>query len=144
MITQNLKEKKEAKICHFRNLVALANSDGKISDEEKKFICELAVKWDIDKQMAEQAIRNPGSIQFIPPSDPKEKALFIIDMAYMAAADGEVSDVEIEFCASIAAKLRVPPANIKKLVKKIKSHQTTSSDEAAFNKELMNIMGVKE
>ena len=79
-----------------RNVLVMALADGKVTDEENRFISRLRQRLDIDavqfKQLCQEVRAEPKRVKL--PSDPAEAEKALRLLVDVAAADGEITSVE--------------------------------------------------
>jgi len=81
---------------NLKNVMVLALADGQLSDEEKAYIDQLRRSLGIDedefRRLVDQVRESPKSI--VMPSDPAAAADAVRLLAELAAADGQIGDLE--------------------------------------------------
>lgn len=81
---------------HFIQLVALAQVDGRISQEEDRMLRKMALKLSITEEEAAELISNPADYNFIPPASREERYERFIHYVQLMHADGVVHPLEIK------------------------------------------------
>jgi uncharacterized tellurite resistance protein B-like protein len=91
----------------FQNLVNLAASDCRFTDEELEFLAERAQRWGIAFDDFDEAIAgvSTGQIRINLPDSKHERTELMREMIRMMAADGELADIEKRLCAVASAKM---------------------------------------
>ena len=91
----------------FHNLVSLAASDCRFTDEELEFLAERAERWGISNDEFETAIAgiSTGVAQIDLPESRHERTTLLQEMIRLMAADGELAEIEKRLCAVASAKM---------------------------------------
>lgn len=101
MKDQIYKIKKE----HFQNLIAIANADGMLDEEEKDLLYEKAHEFGINESHVDYMIDNADTLEFIIPKKVNSKEEYLTEIIYMALIDGELHDKEYAICLKISERL---------------------------------------
>lgn len=96
---------KKIKLEHFANIVAVAASDGKITDEELELLKDRAIEYGLDENDVNNLIDNAGSLEFIIPLNNVEREEQLSEAVLMSMIDGEITQKERNICLKIAEKL---------------------------------------
>jgi uncharacterized tellurite resistance protein B-like protein len=102
----------------FRNLMVMAASDGKFTDEEIDFLAKRAGKLGINDEKFGAAVKyaaNPNATLDIPPDEDQRKAL-LCEMVRMMAVDGNLAEVEKELFAVAAAMMNISTEDLDKIL----------------------------
>ena len=93
----------------FQNLVVLAASDGKFTDEEVEALAVRAERWNISPVDFNSILvgLQSGDIDLILPEGHQARIELITEMIRVMAADGELAEIEKELCATAAAKMEI-------------------------------------
>ncbi len=91
----------------FQNLVFMAASDGKFTDEEIQALAVRAESWNISNDDFDSIIvgLQSGDVDMILPETREQKTELLSEMVKIMAADGELAEVEKQLCATAAAKM---------------------------------------
>ncbi len=91
----------------FQNLVNLAASDCRFTDEELEFLAERAERWGIGFTEFEMSISDvsTGAIHIDLPESKPARIQLMQEMIRMMAADGELAEIEKRLCATASAKM---------------------------------------
>ena len=91
----------------FHNLVNLAASDGKFTDEEVRFLAERAEHWEIPKGEFESALAqiSTGNFEVKVPDSPLDRVNLMKEMIRLIASDGELADMEKHVCSLVAGRM---------------------------------------
>jgi uncharacterized tellurite resistance protein B-like protein len=97
----------DKKLALFQNLVNLAASDCRFTDEELDFLSERAERWGIGFTEFEAAIGevSGGQIHIALPESKPGRVQLMQEMIRMMAADGELAEIEKRLCATASAKM---------------------------------------
>ena len=96
---------KKIKLEHFANIVAVAASDGKITDEEFELLKERAIEYGLSESDINKLIDSAESLEFIIPMNDIEKEEQLSEAVLMSMIDGDVDGNEYDICLKIAEKL---------------------------------------
>ena len=96
---------KKIKLEHFANIVAVAASDGVISDEELDLLKDRAIEYGLSEKDVNDLIDSAQSLEFIIPMNNIEKEEQLSEAVLMSMIDGKIDDREYEICKKIAIKL---------------------------------------
>ena len=91
----------------FSNLVNLAAVDGKFAEAEIKFLVSRAHSLGLPDDEFETALVgiSEGQIEISIPEDHSDRVHLLKEMIRLMAADGEMAEMEKEFCARASAKM---------------------------------------
>lgn len=91
----------------FHNLVNLAASDKKFTEEEIKFLIDRADRWGISNDEFETAMAglSTGEIQVTIPKSHDDRVLMMKEMLRLIAVDGELADMEKSICAQASGQM---------------------------------------
>ncbi|MDQ3393644.1 MAG: hypothetical protein M3512_05965 [Bacteroidota bacterium] len=103
-MTENINIRK-IKVQHFKNLVAVAYSDGYYDEIERDFLAEKAVEYGLTTEIVSGILSHAEDLQFIVPENTVDSEEQLTDVVYMAIIDGVLRAKEYELCVSIAKKL---------------------------------------
>lgn len=97
------------RLAHMRDLVLMMTADGKIDDNEMALIASIASREGISESDIKRCISKPGSIKFVAPDTEKKRAMYLMDMVTLMMIDGDINDLERQFCKATAVKLGYKP-----------------------------------
>lgn len=91
----------------FQNLVFLAASDGKFTDEEVRALAVRAENWNISNEDFNSIIvgLQSGDVEMHLPEEREKRIELLSEMVRVMAADGELAEVEKHLCATAAVKM---------------------------------------
>ena len=92
-------------ITHIKNLVALAQVDGTIDEQEIALLYELSEELGINRAEVNHWLEYAEEIVLSIPVRMQERERHLINMIMLANADGHFSNAEFEFCQLMADKL---------------------------------------
>lgn len=118
-MTENLNVRK-IKVQHFKNLVAVAYSDGYYDEIERDFLAEKAVQYGLTTEIVSSILSNAEDLQFIVPENTIDSEEQLSDVVYMAIIDGVLRNKEYELCIGIAERLGFDKAHVDKAIEKAK------------------------
>lgn len=90
------------RILHLQNLAALANIDNHIDEQEYEFLCDLAERYEIPKNIIDQIIANLGEQQPEIPALVDQRIAQLLDLVRMMMIDGKKDPKEMHFCKNVA------------------------------------------
>ena len=109
------------KLERFRNLMVLAASDGRMTEEEIVFLSLRAARWGITDDQFQATLeyaKSPEADLAIPGSD-GERTQMLADMLRMMAVDGELSAVERRLFAVVAATMGLEREELNELIDRV-------------------------
>jgi uncharacterized tellurite resistance protein B-like protein len=118
----------EAAQSHIKNLVALANADGKFSDEELALIKSVAKKNHVSLTCVNEIVKNLDTVEFEVPSDRTIKFNQLYDLIKMVLADKVADEVEMRYCRNIALKFGYKKQYVQDLVDSIRCNIVLGKD----------------
>ena len=91
----------------FSNLVNLAASDRKFTEEEIKFLVDRAEQWGIHNDEFETAMAGitTGALTINIPEDHGQRVLLLKEMLRLMAVDGHLAEMEKKLCAKASGKM---------------------------------------
>lgn len=110
---------KKKMMSHVRNLVALAYSDGKFSNEERQYVANVANEAGLNAEEMKQIINDPEGVRFIMPENDIEKIEHLYDLILLMMVDGDLNENEMIFCRAMAIKMKIPYQVVDETVAKI-------------------------
>jgi len=105
----------------FRNLMVLAASDGKMTEEEIMFLCLRSSHWGITEEQSQAALefaRSPGAELEVPRNDQQRQEM-LRDMLRMMAVDGELAAIERRLFATVAATIGMEREELNTLIDEV-------------------------
>ncbi len=96
---------KKIRLEHFANIVAVAASDGFISDEEFDLLKDRAIEYGLTERDVNEIIDKAESLEFIIPMNQVEREEQLSEAVLMSMIDGDIADKEYALCLKIADKL---------------------------------------
>lgn len=98
-------EDKKIKLEHFANIVAVAASDGKITDPEVELLKDRAVEYGLSESDVNELLDKAESLEFIIPLNNVEREEQLSEAVLMSMIDDDIAEKEYEICLKIAEKL---------------------------------------
>ena len=93
------------KLSHLKQIILLAVSDGSVHKNELASISAIMSREDLSKADLERCLKNPGSIDFVLPTDENVKAKYLRDMVLLMMSDGKIDKQELVTCQLTAEAL---------------------------------------
>lgn len=105
----------------FRNLMVLAASDGKMTEEEIVFLSLRSTSWGISEADCQAALdfARGGRAELELPGDDDQRREMLRDMLRMMAVDGELADVERRLFATTAAAMKLERDELNELIDEV-------------------------
>ncbi|MBN2663627.1 MAG: hypothetical protein JXR68_08245 [Bacteroidales bacterium] len=96
---------KKIKLEHFANIVAVAASDGKITDQELELLKDRALEYGLSEPDVNELLDKAESLEFIIPLNNIEREEQLSEAVLMSMIDDDIAEKEYEICLKIAEKL---------------------------------------
>ncbi len=96
---------KRIKLEHFANIVAVAASDGNISEAELELLSDRATEYGLDEKDVADLITSAEKLKFQIPLNNQEREEQLSEAVLMSMIDGKIQDKEYDLCLKIAQKL---------------------------------------
>lgn len=80
---------------HYRNLLMLARADGKISEEEEKYLDEIGTRIGLTKEQIEDIKLNPSQYPTHPPFGKEERIIRFINFIEIIKSDNDIDEKEV-------------------------------------------------
>ncbi len=100
-----MEPEKKIKLEHFANIVAVAASDGKITNEELELLKDRAIEYNLTEKDVNNLIDNAKSLEFIIPMNQIEREEQLSEAVLMSMIDNKIDEKEYDICLKIAEKL---------------------------------------
>lgn len=104
------------KLCHLRNLVAVAVADGYIEKKEMAALAMIMSRDGLTPSDFERCINNPHSIKAFIPESYEKKVEYLTDMCVLMMCDGHIDEREMAICKLTASALGFPHEIIDEIV----------------------------
>lgn len=105
-----------AKLSHLKRLIALSAADGKVKGIEQSVMSYICNRESISADKIEDIIKNPKSINVIPPNNKETKIRYLRDMVDLMICDGEINEAEYLVCLHAANEFGCEPEIIDNLI----------------------------
>ncbi|HEX8547231.1 MAG TPA: TerB family tellurite resistance protein [Cytophagaceae bacterium] len=125
---------------HFRQLIALAKTDGLISESELELLYSIGAKNNFKTEEIDELLNDNSPLNLVIPSNDSDRFDQIFDMVQMMLADGVIDETEIDFCINLADKLGFRKAIIGVLVRKISMNISSGSDKEKIKEEAKSFL----
>ena len=112
------KKKKRAK-AHLKNLMQIAESDGNFETIEVDYLLSLAGRFKISETELKQIKDRPHSVDYVPPTNDRERFDHLHQLVCMMLIDGEIHEQEMAICKCYAEKLELRSEFVDDFVKAI-------------------------
>lgn len=107
---------------HFRNLVLLARTDGKISQAENDLLKKIALRLSLTDEQMEEICANPMDYPSTPPTTREERYERFIQLIQVLGVDGPVDTDEVALVKSLGVELGFTPERIEEKFPLILEH----------------------
>ena len=104
------------KIEHFKNMVAVAFSDGYFDEVESDFLVYKAKEFGLPEEVVNNLIEEASKLPFIVPENQIDRENQLADIVYIAIIDGEIRTQEYKLCLNIAKKLGFDKAHVDEVI----------------------------
>jgi tellurite resistance protein len=95
----------KVKLEHFANIVAVAYSDGNISEEELTLLQDRALEYGLNEEDLKKVILSAENLEFIIPMNQIDREDQLSEAVLMSMIDGDIHEREYDICLKIAEKL---------------------------------------
>lgn len=90
---------------HFRNLILIARLDGKMHENESKYLQKIANNIGLTEEQIKEIVSQPDQYPFVPPYSKEDRYERFIHLIQMALADGDLPEQEGEFIKRLGINL---------------------------------------
>ena len=125
---------------HFRQLIALAKTDGLIAESELELLYTIGARNNYKSEEIDQMLSDNSPVDFVIPSNDSDRFDQIFELVQMMLADGIVDEKEIDFCINLADKLGFRKAIVGVLVRKISMNLASGADKDRIKEEAKNFL----
>lgn len=94
-----------ANLSQIKLLINLARADGIIADEEKKYLINIGVANNVDKQEIEKMLKTDQSDILPQNISEEERFNLLFKLVQLMKVDGKLFKEEIRYCSKIASRL---------------------------------------
>jgi uncharacterized tellurite resistance protein B-like protein len=113
---------------HMKNLIEMAAADGTFAPAEMDLLNDIAKRNGINEKQIADIRKNPGTVAFELPTEPKEKFSQLFDLALMMSVDKSVHVEERRLCTLFAIKFGYKRENVTELVTTIQANINSGRD----------------
>ena len=99
-----------------KSVAAMMAADGQITDEEKALLGSICKRLNLTVDDVHAILRDPASVDFMVPSDPKERAHQLMDAVFMMIIDGNIDPREMNLCLKLAQALGFDPGIVPSVI----------------------------
>ena len=100
-------------------LIQLANADGKVVEEERKFIYDIGERKGFKKSDIDLMFKNPGAVGSLGALSLQTSREYLRDMMFLMISDGIVHESEVIFCQQMGIRLGFHKADVDEVILKI-------------------------
>ncbi|MCE2793369.1 MAG: hypothetical protein ACK493_03835 [Planctomycetota bacterium] len=108
----------------FQNLVNLAASDGKFTEEEVLYLAQRAEQWGISNDEFESCVAGlmEGALEIRLPETQAKREELLAEMIRLMAVDGQLAETEKRLCATASAKMDFTTVEFRQLLDRVLAH----------------------
>lgn len=121
-------------LTHLAALSLIAHADEKFHPEEDAFLKTVAQRLNIDENIAEEVIKQPAKFNHDLPVQEIDRYAFLSDILNLIVADGDIADVEVEYCRRLCRKLGFEQQMVNDIIIKMKTHIQRGFDQNTLSK----------
>jgi uncharacterized tellurite resistance protein B-like protein len=107
---------------HMKNLIEMAAADGNFDRTENDLLKKIAKRNNISEGHLKEIHENPKQVEFVLPSDKREKFFQFYDLVHMMTVDSSIHDEEMKLCNLFAIKFGYPRDKSGEVIKSIQSN----------------------
>lgn len=113
----------------FQNLVNLAASDGKFTEEEVLYLARCAERWGISNDEFESCVTGllEGTLEIKLPDVRAKREQLLSEMIRLMAVDGQLAAMEKQLCATASARMDFSTIEFKAILDKVLATSPKSS-----------------
>lgn len=111
---------------HMKNLIEMAAVDGNFDTVEHDLLKQIAKRNNISESHLRDIHKNPHSVDFVLPTDKKEKFSQFYDLVHMMSVDNSIHDDEMKLCNLFAVKFGYPRERAGEMIKSIQGNINNS------------------
>lgn len=111
-------------LAYFRNIYKIASADGKLTQEEKQLLADIAQKMGITARESVNVMMNINNLDFVIPEKITERFKQLRDIVEMMIIDKDVHPKEYELCINYAEKIGYSKIIIDNLIEELSSKIT--------------------
>ena len=89
---------------HMKNLIEMAAADGNFDLIENDLLRKIAKRNNISESHLKEIHKDPGKVEFVLPTDKKEKFTQFYDLVHMMTIDKSIHEEEMKLCNLFAVK----------------------------------------
>jgi hypothetical protein len=98
-------ESRKKALSHFKNLLFISFSDGKLDEREQKLMFVYGNKMGLTEAELMQIFEHPEEIDIYVPASLHDKLDLLFDLVVIMAVDGDIVDEEMQACCLIAKQM---------------------------------------
>src|SRR5262245_44628932 len=107
---------------HMKNLIEMAAVDGNFDSIEHDLLKKIARQNNISESHLKDIHKNPHKVEFVLPTDKREKFNQFYDLVHMMSIDNSIHDDEMKLCNLFAVKFGYPRERSSEMIKSIQSN----------------------
>jgi uncharacterized tellurite resistance protein B-like protein len=120
---------------HMKNLIEMAAADGNFDLVENDLLRKIAKRNNISESSLKEIHKSPEKVEFIVPSDKKEKFDQFYDLVHMMSVDKTIHEEEMKLCNLFATKFGYARERSGEMIKSIQMNiQNEQSHEETFKR----------
>jgi uncharacterized tellurite resistance protein B-like protein len=117
---------------HMKNLIEMAAVDGNFDNIEYDLLKSIAKRNGISEGQLEEIKKKPQGVEFVVPTDSKERFVQLYDLVHMMSIDKNIHDEELKLCNLFAVRFGYQREKVRELIETIRLNiqNGQSPDEA--------------
>lgn len=120
---------------HMKNLIEMAAVDGNFDLIENDLLKKIAKRNNISEGHLKEIHKNPDKVEFMVPTDKKEKFHQFYDLVHMMSIDKTIHEEEMKLCNLFAVKFGYPREKSGEMIKSIQLNiQNSQSHDETYKR----------
>lgn len=116
---ESLLNTQQKKLAFFQNLILLAAADGRLDEDEGRFLLDIGNRLGLSPDEVMPIADNLGLLSFIIPAEGMQKTMELQTLVQMMLEDGKVHDREYALCLEYANRIGYGKAILDDMVKQL-------------------------
>jgi uncharacterized tellurite resistance protein B-like protein len=125
---------------HLKNIIHIANLDGRIDENEKNCIEKIGKKLGITPEEIQHIINDDRSYDYHAPIDLEERFEFLYDLIMMILSDNEIDENELKVFHTAAISLNININKIEEITEFLVEKVKLKEDPELIFKEFKRIL----
>ena len=121
---ESLLDTQQKKLAFFQNLILLAAADGRLEEDEGRFLLDVGNRLGLAPDDVMPIADNLGVLSFIIPADGLQKTMELQTLVQMMLEDGKIHDKEYTLCLEYANRIGYGKSILDDMVKQLSGKKT--------------------